>query len=134
MVVKVRRYKRCDFNQVNKILNESFDVSKVDKRSRNIELVACLSDKVVGYLVVNKLYDSVRSINYFHINYVCVDSNYRKLGIATKLLEEVFRLAKTKKISYIELTSNKKRTIAHKLYLNNGFTIRDTNVFRKEII
>ena len=36
-------------------------------------------------------------------------------------------------ISYLELTSNKKRCAAHKLYQKNNFKIIETDLFRKEI-
>ena len=36
-------------------------------------------------------------------------------------------------ITYIELTSSSDKIAANHLYLNNGFTIRKTNVFHKKI-
>lgn len=134
MKVIIRKYKKKDLDSLNEILKESYNLEKSGRKSNNIELVAWCDEKVVGYLVVNRNYDSINGIYYFHINYVCVRSEYRNQGIATKLLQEVFKIAKDKNISYIELTSNKKREVAQHLYQKNGFSIRDTNVFRKEIL
>ena len=49
------------------------------------------------------------------------------------MLEFIFNMAKDDNISYIELTSRSSREAANHLYLKNGFVIRDTNVFRKEM-
>ena len=55
------------------------------------------------------------------------------MGIATKMLEFIFNYAKNDDVSYIELTSKSSREAANHLYLKNGFVVRDTNVFRKDI-
>ena len=50
------------------------------------------------------------------------------------MLLRVFDICKSMNISYIELTSNSSRVNAQSLYINSGFEIRDTNVFRKELV
>lgn len=134
MKIDIRTYKTSDKDSLNILLNEIYNLEKKEDSSNNLEIVAVDNDIVVGYLTINKLYDSVRNINYAFLNYVCVKKEYRNKGIASNMLEYVFNICRKNNISYIELTSNDKRVEARKLYSDMGFVIRETNVFRKEIL
>lgn len=134
MNVLVRKYQKKDLNSLNHLLRDVYQLEKQVSSTDNIELVAVYQDEVVGYLTLHKLYDSVRNLFYFFVNYVCVKKEYRKKGIGTMLFSKVFDLCKEENISYIELTSNQERVDAHSLYRNLGFHIRSTDVFRKEIL
>ncbi len=135
MEIIIRNYKAKDLEDVNALLKEVYDRERKGKTlDNNIELVALVEQKVVGYIILNKLYDVVDGIYYGHINFYCVLEKYRNKKIGTKLLEEVFNICKKEDITYLELTSNSSRVAAHHLYKKLGFNIRNTNVFRKEII
>lgn len=122
-------------NSLNELLDLSFHVKKCGKSAHSdIELIAVIDDKVVGYLVLNYLIDSVRDVSYFLVNYVCTHPDFRHQHIATDMFEKVFSLCREKGISYLELTSNPTREAAHHLYRKLGFQIRETTVFRKEIL
>ena len=135
MEIIIRKYQDSDFKSLNELLKEAYDLTKKDNtNAMNTELVAVSSNEVVGYLTINRLYDSVLSCHYCYVNYVCVKRNYQHRGIATLLFNKVFEICKHENISYIELTSNPTRIEAHQLYQKLGFNIRKTDVFRKEII
>ncbi|MBE6157869.1 MAG: GNAT family N-acetyltransferase [Firmicutes bacterium] len=134
MEIVIREYRDSDLVSLNKLLSEVYNLEKSGTNSNNIELVAVIDQEVVGYLTINKLYDSVRDINYAFINYVCVLKKYRNKGIASNMLLKVFDICRDMNISYIELTSNSSRVDAQELYINSGFVIRETNVFRKELL
>ena len=134
MKINIRTYTTSDKDSLNILLKEVYGLEKEDNTTNNIEIVAVYNDQIIGYLTINKLYDSVRNINYAFLNYVCVKKEYRNKGIASNMLEYVFNICKKLNISYIELTSNDKRIEAQYLYQNMGFSIRETNVFRKEIL
>ena len=134
MEIVIREYKDNDLESLNELLKDVYNLEKFGTDRRNIELVAVTNNKVIGYLTINRLYDSVRDINYALLNYVCVDKNYRKKGIASNMLLRVFDICRDMNVSYIELTSNSSRVDAQDLYVSNGFVIRDTNVFRKELL
>ena len=135
METTIRRFRDEDLESLNILLKEVYDKERKGKTlDNNIELVAVVDKKVVGYLILNKLYDVVRGIYYGHINFYCVLEKYRNKKIGTKLLEEVFNICKKEDIKYLELTSNSSRVVAHHLYKKLGFNIRNTNVFRKELI
>lgn len=132
--MEIRKYMGSDLFSLNVLLNDVYGIKKVICTTDNIELVAIDREVVVGYLMVNKMHDSIRNIYYCMLNYVCVSKEYRRMGIATKLFEEVFNICRFENISYIELTSNAARVEAHALYKKLGFIVRDTTVFRKEFI
>ena len=137
MKVTIRKYKDSDLESLNTLLKTAYAYN-LERRgfslSDNIELVALSNNIVVGYLILNKLYDVVRGVFYGYITYVCVLKEYRNKRVATQLLEKVFEICKDEKIKYLELTSNSSRVAAHHLYKKLGFNIRETDVFRKEIL
>lgn len=132
--MEIREYIDSDLSSLNVLLNDVYDIEKVNCITDNIELVAIEDEAVVGYLMINIMHDSIKNIRYGMVNYVCVAKEYRRQGIATKLFEEVFDICRNENISYIELTSNETRVEAHALYKKIGFMVRDTTVFRKEFI
>ena len=64
---------------------------------------------------------------------VIVDEKYRAQGLGRGVMEKIIEIAKEKKVSLIDLTSNPKRAAARKLYESLGFEIHDTGVFRLKL-
>ena len=60
---------------------------------------------------------------------VVVHENHRGKGLDKKLMNELLRIAKNKKIKSVHLTSNPKRVAARKLYRSLGFEQKKTGVF-----
>lgn len=61
---------------------------------------------------------------------VVVDEAYRGQGIAERLNQCLIKKAKKLGMKHLELTSNPKRTAAHKLYDKLGYVDRDTRIRR----
>jgi ribosomal protein S18 acetylase RimI-like enzyme len=134
-MIEVREYCDTDLNYVNEILNEAFNTSKRNFKNPNFkELVVCVDGKVAGYLLLTKILNPIKERFYYLVDYVCVSSNYRRMGLARKMLEEVYKIAKGNNAIYIQLTSSIHREAAHKLYLSCGYVKRESNIFRKDII
>ena len=136
--LSIREYCNDDFNEVIKLLKSNFKISdtikELDKDGDNgFSVVASLNKKIVGYIRVDIIKDIGKNSNYYFLSYVCVNSDYQNMNVATKMLDFVFNRAKDNKVIYIELTSRSSRKAANHLYLKTGFEIRDTNVFRKEV-
>ncbi len=133
----IRKYDNDDFNKVINILKDNFNISNniksINDNINSFGIVALVNKKVVGYIRIDNLNNPFKNNNYYFLSYICVDSNYQNMSIATKMLDFIFNKAKDNNISYIELTSRSSREAANHLYLKTGFVIRDTNVFRKEI-
>lgn len=142
--MEIRNYIKDDFSTVVKILIDSFPESsdkignslidsellELDKE-KYIQLVAIENNNVVGYVLITRSCDPIiKRVNYW-VDYVCVDEAYRGRGIAKKLLTEVERIARQENVLYLQLTSSKFRTVARKIYLDLGFEIRESDIFRK---
>lgn len=133
--MKIIYYEDKYLDSLNVLLKEAFNLKKVYKNiSDNIELLVVFNDEVIGYLNLNKNIDMITGENYFYVNYVCVKKSFRRLGVAKKMFMEVFSICLKNNIKYLELTSNDSRVAAHKLYEKLGFSVRETTVFRKELI
>ncbi|MEA3323346.1 MAG: GNAT family N-acetyltransferase [Patescibacteria group bacterium] len=64
---------------------------------------------------------------------IVVDDQYQGMGIGTAIVEHLLEKAQTLKLARVDLTSNPRRTEARKLYQKQGFTLTDTNLFRKNL-
>ena len=140
----VRKYMKEDFEDVCDILVEAFvsvasafkdkeinsDLLDLDE-NKYFQVVAEDEGKVVGYLLATKNVDPVLKRNNFWIDYVCVDSNCRGKGIGRQLLTKIEEIAKEENGYYLQLTSSRFRTHARKLYMDFGFEMRESDIFRK---
>ena len=134
MDLVVREYLDSDFNEVNKLLYDTFNYKPDKQKNENAhEFVGVYDSKVVGYFILNEMIDIVRNLKIYHLDYVCVDSEYRGRGFAKKMMEYALKYSKDTGACRIDLTSGNQREAAHKLYLGLGFEKRDTSVFRKVI-
>lgn len=134
--MNIRYYKKDDLFGVNRVLKENFSIEKVNNDSDNnhVELVATFDDVVVGYMLITFFNDFVTNDVISHFDYVCVLKKYRNKGIGRAMLEMAIDLAKGRRAKYIELTSSWFRKEARSLYNDLGFIIRDSDIFRKELI
>ena len=125
---------------LSNLINECFNINispinVLDSKSRNVRFLCALeNDIVIGNIMITTLFDPVKNVKSYYLNYVSVLKKYRKKGIATTLLKYVEYLAIKENISYIELTSNSKRIDATRLYLKLGYKIRETNIFLKRMV
>lgn len=72
-------------------------------------------DNLVGFIHVNKLYETMDIVN------IVVDNMYRKKGIATKLIDYVINLYNDVDNIMLEVNENNKAAIA--LYEKNKFEV-----------
>ena len=110
----IREIEEKDFIQVNKLL-KSFNY-KLNKESFNNDFLKVLvyeENFIKGILVYQYIYNRIE------IDYIIVDNNYRKLGIATKLLK--FLENTYKNINNITLEVRESNKEAINFYLKNGF-------------
>lgn len=70
---------------------------------------------------------------YSILNHVCVKPDYRRHGIATKMLDYITDICKEHGCNKIELWSNNVRTAAHACYYNYGFELDDAGFFSMKI-
>ena len=135
MNIVIDSFKEIYLVGVNNLLQENFSLVKENFRSDLFyELVALYGGEVVGYTLLTKVYDPIKKRNNFYVDYVCVSTNFRRMGIGKMLLNEAYRIAKENNALYLQLTCSRFRMAAHALYLSCNFVKRESDIFRKEII
>lgn len=130
-----RKMEASEVDIVRKIYNDSFGDAisgDLDYSISNIYVVT-LEDVIVGMCMINFIDHVFSGVRVLYLNDVCVDKNFRNRGVASFMLRMVDNFAVSSGVKYIMLTSNKKRCGAIDLYMRNGFSLYDTNVFRKEL-
>ena len=135
MNIGIRFYQKSDYEQVSKLLLDTFHYEKSNISDSNVfEFVAVLDHQIVGYFNLCRIVDIIQNIIIFHVDYVCVHEDYRNQKIGHKMMEYAILFAKEKGASRMELTSGNQRIAAHKLYESLGFIKRDSSIFRKELL
>ncbi len=76
---------------------------------------ATLENEIVGYICLFHLFEEGELLN------IAVSPDYRKRGIAQKLINKMFEIFKQKDITRITLEVRESNTNAKNLYLKNGF-------------
>ena len=132
MDVIVDYYKEEYLDDINKVLKEAFNIEKSNFSGEEFkEIVAIVDNKAVGYLLLTKVLNPIKNKYYYLVDYVCVLSNYRGLGISDKLMKFAEDIALNDDAMYLQLTCGTQRVAAHKLYERCGYIKRDSDQFRK---
>lgn len=132
MNIVVDYYKDENLEQVNNVLKEAFNVEKNNFSGEEFkEIVAKYNGDVVGYLVLTKVLNPIKNKYYYLVDYVCVLSKYRGLGISDRLMEFAEDIAREDNAMYLQLTCSTHRVAAHRLYERCGYIKRDSDQFRK---
>lgn len=135
MNIVVENYKDEYLDQVNNVLEEAFNVTKNNFSGNQFkEIVSLVNDEVAGYLLLTKVLNPIKNKYYYLVDYVCVLSKYRGLGISDKLMEKAEEIARNDKVEYLQLTCSTFRVAAHKLYERCGYIKRDSDQFRKVLM
>ena len=135
MDVIVDYYKEEYLDDINKVLKEAFNIEKSNFSGEEFkEIVAIVDNKAVGYLLLTRVLNPIKNKNYYLVDYVCVLSNYRGLGISDKLMKFAEDIALNDDAMYLQLTCGTQRVAAHKLYERCGYIKRDSDQFRKVLM
>lgn len=135
MDVIVDYYKEEYLDDINKVLKEAFNIEKSNFSGEEFkEIVAIVDNKAVGYLLLTRVLNPIKNKNYYLVDYVCVLSNYRGLGISDKLMKFAEDIALNDDAMYLQLTCGTQRVAAHKLYERCGYIKRDSDQFRKVLL
>lgn len=90
--------------------------------------VALDGDKIVGTVLLSPMVILVGQKDW--IEDVVVDKNYRRQGVAGKLMDRAERESRERGAKSVNLTSNPNRGDARRMYGDRGYVERDTGVFR----
>lgn len=110
----IRELRIEDIKEANLLLS-SFSYSISEKSFDNVffKTLIYYEDGIKGIIVYDLVYDRIE------IEYIVIDSDYRRKGIATKLLKEIEK----NDIKNITLEVKESNLIAINFYKKNGFKI-----------
>ncbi len=131
-----------DLIQLQKLLKNVFnnninyekmkDLYKKTKDNKNVYTIGYyINDNLIGTVTLNIL--TLPSGKEATIWDLAVQEEYRRLGIATKLMKRAEEIAKQQEITRIWLFSGFHRKYAHKLYRNLGYDENRDKAFVKYI-
>ena len=110
----IRFYEVSDYESVNRLLS-SFD-SNIDLNSNPFYKCLVYEKKgILGVLVFEEIYDRIE------LDYIVVDNNCRRRGIASKLMDFLINSVKNSFVNLITLEVNESNTSALNLYKKCGF-------------
>ena len=112
----IRNYKDSDLNQVNRILSFFNENINLD-RNPFYKYFVCEKKNIVGVIVFQEIYERIE------LDYIIVDSDYRRCGIADKLMNYLIDYAKKNHIINITLEVNENNIAAINLYKKHGFIV-----------
>lgn len=145
MEVTFREMKKKDIPEVVALCNEVFEeetsleyAMKTYKKQRrdpnSIYIVGIAEGKIVSHLKITVIHTIYENMNTYSIlNHVGVKKEYRRHGIATKMLDVAFRISKEHGCKKVELWSNNVRTAAHACYYNYGFALDEAGFFSMSV-
>ena len=124
-----------DKHSILELINKVFEKSAVDidLASNNYKFVGIKDNELLAVSMLTYIIDPIKNLKKMHIDYFCVNENYRGKGIGRMLFDEIEKLAISEGIDVLELTSNPRRESARRLYIDKGMILLDTNVFNKNI-
>lgn len=134
-----------DVEEIISLCNECFDETTsleyaknsfllTQNDENNIYLKGVVDGKIVAHSKITIIHTMYEKMNtYAILNHVCVKPEYRRSGIATKMLDEITKICLSKGVKTLELWSNNVRTAAHACYKNYGFHLDDAGFFSKKI-
>lgn len=94
-------------------------------------LVARLDGKIVGMALLLSLTTLARDTGF--VEEVVVDQAARGQHISTALMTALLDLAVTKRLEFVDLTSQPSRNVANDLNQSLGFRLRETNCYRHDL-
>lgn len=130
----IRECEATDFKYIwflnQTALGYEYDLSKTQerleivlKRQADKILVACIDDKIVGYIHGSD-YECTYSDSLKNIMAIAVDESYRGQGIGKALLSSIENWTRDCGCCGVRLVSGFNRRGAHEFYLNCGYTNR----------
>lgn len=145
MEVVFRKMTKKDLPEVISLCNEVFNeetsleyakkiYKKYKKDPNQIYILGEVDGKIVAHLKITVIQTIYEKMNIYAIlNHVGVKEEYRRHRIATKMLDEAFRICKEHNCVKVELWSNNVRTAAHACYYNYGFELDDAGFFSMSV-
>jgi len=133
---EVEYLKKENIDSYINFIRDVFDYEADKKAIQNLikkskVLMIRNQDKIIASVVLEECFEYIKNQKYYHLGYFGVLKEYRRMGYANRIFEEIEKLVKENDIKYLELTSGNHRKAAHYFYQSKDFKIKDTTVFVK---
>ena len=99
----------------NETLVSKASLKDIDLIDSYIYIIAKENDEPIGYIIAKNLLD------FFEIQYILVDSNYRNKNVASSMIKVLENYAKENEVNKILLEVRRSNQKAISLYEKNGF-------------
>ena len=107
--------------------DDSYDgINRYLKHNPKTSFVAVCDGKIVGVILCG--HDGRRGI----IHHTCVSPNYRRNGVASKLVELALDALKKERINKVLLVAFKKNEIGNAFWESQGFSLREDLNYRNK--
>ena len=135
-MIEIKEILGSDWNRAREIYSSSFNKDVVNSTLPILgKVIGIYVDNIlVGFCQIDYLNDVFQDERRAYINSFCIDNKYSNKGYGDMLLKKCIDILRDEGVNYINMTSNKKRVIAHKLYENNNFSIVDTCIFKRNLL
>ncbi len=148
-MIKIRKVNKSDFREYHKLkVAELIEYAKIVKTKIDIPSRNALKKEFGGFLSKNGLFLVIEDNNglagygngmiykspydsKFHIWYLFVDKEHRRMGLGRKIIQEMTKFAKSKKVNKVVLDVNPVNKPALNLYKNLGFSVNKYKMVRK---
>ncbi len=112
----IRKYQTSDYNSVEKMLKDEFNISFPQENSFSRKLVCAKDENIVGILLYSVMYERAE------IDYICVKKECRNKNIATDLINEMFTILIQDNVETVSLEVRKSNIPAQNFYKKMGFS------------
>ena len=112
----IRKYQTSDYNSVEKMLKDEFNISFPQENSFSRKLVCAKDENIVGTLLYSVMYERAE------IDYICVKKECRNKNIATDLINEMFTILIQDNVETVSLEVRKSNIPARSFYKKMGFS------------
>lgn len=86
----------------------------------NLSFIAIIDKKIVGFRIATSYY--YYGIETGHANYICINKDFRRIGLSLILDQHTKELCRKAGLSQITVETDEIRTPAHDLHLKMGYT------------
>ena len=140
-MISLRNATASDSHAIKELIDQldyAVTVAEVEARLRLIEdagqsvLIAEIDGQVVGCLSTSVMNVLHRPAAVGRISMMVVDEQHRGQGIGAEMVREAERMLAAKGCGLVEVTSNNRRTDAHRFWESNGYE-RTSSRFAKQV-
>lgn len=142
-MIEIRRAKEEDVHHIHKLSRElgyDTDIKIVKENLQQMlshpdyEVVVVIHEQSVAGWMSLATHLRLEGSSYLQITALVVTETLRGRGLGKALLKYAENHARLKKLSFIGLYSNKKRSLAHDFYKNQGYmALKESYFFTKEL-